>query len=224
MKTIDLATYKRRAHFDFFRALDYPHVNLTAEVDVTALREFARDSGQSFFKCTLYLVSRAANEVPELRQRIRGETIVEHERVHPSYTFLNDDEVFSFTYVDYQPDAAAFVKAAAAAEDAVRRQITLADEPGRDDYLFVSAIPWVRFTSISHPIHIQTVDSVPRISWGRFEEQVAVGAGAGSARRWRMPLSIQAHHALVDGLHIGRFYERLEALLEDLAAAFEGNA
>lgn len=209
MKTIDLDSWKRRRHFDFFRALDYPHINLTAPVEVGALRALVRERGGSFFKCVLYLATRAANELPELRQRIRGETVVEHERVHPSYTFLTEDEVFGFTHVDYTPDAAGFFAAAAAAEERVRRQPTLADEPGRDDYLFVSSLPWVAFTSISHPIHMRPVDSVPRLTWGRFTEE---------GDRTTMPLSIQAHHALVDGLHFGRYYEILAELLARPAA------
>jgi len=27
-----------------------------------------------------------------------------------------------------------------------------------------------------------------------------------------MPLSLQAHHALVDGVHVGRFFEAVEAI------------
>ncbi|TFG78810.1 MAG: chloramphenicol acetyltransferase, partial [Flavobacteriales bacterium] len=40
-------------------------------------------------------------------------------------------------------------------------------------------------------------DSVPRITYGKFFEQ-----------DWKlmMPLNIQAHHALVDGHHLGAFF------------------
>jgi chloramphenicol O-acetyltransferase len=29
-----------------------------------------------------------------------------------------------------------------------------------------------------------------------------------------MPLSVQAHHALVDGLHMGRYFETMQAYLD----------
>ena len=60
-----------------------------------------------------------------------------------------------------------------------------------------SSLPWVRFTSVSHPIHMHPADSVPRITWGKCaSENGAV----------RMPMSVQVHHGLADGVHVGQFY------------------
>ena len=44
---------------------------------------------------------------------------------------------------------------------------------------------------------------MPRIAWGRVVERDDAAEVA---------LSIQAHHALVDGLHLARFFARFEAL------------
>ena len=48
-------------------------------------------------------------------------------------------------------------------------------------------------------------DSVPRIAWGKVVAQ--------GEQLW-LPLAVQGHHALMDGLHAGRFYERVQALLD----------
>ena len=45
-------------------------------------------------------------------------------------------------------------------------------------------------------------DSNPRITWGRYTREDG---------RVRMPVTALCHHALVDGLHLARFYEALEA-------------
>ena len=82
---------------------------------------------------------------------------------------------------------------------------TLQEEPGRDDYLFMTAIPWVSFTSFMHPLHLHPVDSVPRFAWGKFFEQ---------DNQIKMPLSVQGHHALMDGLHMGKFYEYVQYHLD----------
>jgi chloramphenicol O-acetyltransferase type A len=47
-------------------------------------------------------------------------------------------------------------------------------------------------------------DCTPRITWGRIEKRDGV---------WRMPVGIQAHHALVDGVHAAMFYRELEQRL-----------
>jgi chloramphenicol O-acetyltransferase type A len=56
-----------------------------------------------------------------------------------------------------------------------------------------------------HPIDLNPADSVPRFAWGKFFEE---GASL------KMPLSVQAHHALVDGIHIGRFYEKVQDYMQ----------
>jgi len=81
----------------------------------------------------------------------------------------------------------------------------LADEPGQDDLLFMTSLPWVSFTSMQHPIHMHPVDSVPRIAWGKFLQREG---------RTCMPVAVQVHHALMDGLHVGRYYQRVQELLE----------
>jgi chloramphenicol O-acetyltransferase type A len=69
----------------------------------------------------------------------------------------------------------------------------------------MSAIPWVTFTSVMHPIHLHPIDSVPRIAWGKFFTE-------GSALK--MPLSVQVHHALADGIHVGRYYTQVQEYLD----------
>ena len=88
----------------------------------------------------------------------------------------------------------------------IKEHPTLEDEPGQDDLLFMSSLPWVSFTGLMHPIHMNPVDSVPRLTWGKvFKEQ----------NRWKMPLSVQAHHGLMDGLHAGRYFEQVQEVLND---------
>ncbi|MBR2077456.1 MAG: chloramphenicol acetyltransferase, partial [Exiguobacterium sp.] len=60
MKKIEIETWARRKHFEFFKAFDAPHFNVTANVDVTNLYTYAKESNQSFFKLFLYGAVRAA--------------------------------------------------------------------------------------------------------------------------------------------------------------------
>ncbi len=204
MKTLDLDSWKRRMQFEFFRTMDYPHFNLCFPLDITRLLAFCRNNGLSVTHSLLYLGARVANDIPEFRLRIRGNQVVEHERVHPSYTVLREDETFSFCTIDYTPDPALMFQRAAAQQQRVMAETVLEDEPGRDDFLFVSVIPWVSFTSFVHPVHMNPPGSEPRLSWGKF-----YGDGAGKTL---LPYSVQLHHALADGLHIGKFAQGFEAL------------
>jgi chloramphenicol O-acetyltransferase type A len=205
MKTIDLSTYPRRKHFDLYRSLDYPYFNLCAPVDITRFYAAVKDSGTSLTIAMTFLLARAANTLPEFRRRARGETLVEHEVVHPAPTSLGDQDVFVFWHTDFTPDYPRFAAAAQAAIDRSRQDLVLEDEPGRDDWLFMSAIPWVAFTSMSHPVHLHPADSVPRFSWGKFSSQ---------GDRLSLPLSVQVNHAVMDGIHVGRYFDLVQAGLD----------
>ena len=76
-KIIDLENHPRRSHFEYFGSLAYPYMGLTANVDVTNLIRFAKEKGGSTFHAVLWAAAKAANAVPELRQRIVDGGILE---------------------------------------------------------------------------------------------------------------------------------------------------
>jgi ATP-binding cassette subfamily B protein len=62
MKTyIDMESYPRRSHFEYFRSLAYPYVGFTANVDVTNLIRYAKEHQASSFLAILWTAAQAAN-------------------------------------------------------------------------------------------------------------------------------------------------------------------
>ena len=203
MRAIDMQNWARREHFEFYRDFAQPYFGMTANVDVTGFRLAVKERGVSFTLATAYVVARAANAVPEFRQRIRGEQVVEHEVVHPSTTILVGEEQFTFAGFEYDEDFSLFAAMAEVQMARVREDPSLDVDAGRDDWLFMTPIPWVSFTSFMHPMH-SSPHSVPLFAWGKvFQDR----------ERLMMPLQTQGHHAVMDGLHMGRFYEKVQDLL-----------
>jgi chloramphenicol O-acetyltransferase type A len=205
MHILDLDSWPRRQAYAFFRDYDYPHVALCANVDVTATRQALKARGHSFTIGVVYLIARVANDIREFRLRIRDDQVVEHELVHPGFTFLVNEEAFAFCWTQYRPSHARYAEHAAAQVAATREHPAVEDEPGKDDVLYLTAIPWVSFTSFMHPLALDPCDSVPRFAWGKYLKE---------HDRLLMPLSVQGHHALMDGIHIGRYYQRIQKLLD----------
>jgi chloramphenicol O-acetyltransferase type A len=201
MKTIDMQTYSRREHFNIFSTLDQPHFNICANVDLTTFFPVAKQRGYPFTVALVYVLSRASNAIPEFRQRIRAGKVIEHEIVHPSGTILVDEDRFSFCTFTYHEDFSEFAPLAVEMIAYVKEHLTMEDEPGRDDLLFMTAIPWVSFTSFMHPLHMSPADSVPRFAWGKIFEK---------EEQMKMPLSVQGHHGLMDGIHMARYYEKVQ--------------
>ena len=204
MRHINLETWPRTGHFKEFSNWDYPHFSMCANVDLTVFNPVIKQRNISFTIAIMYLIARTANEIPEFRYRIRSRAVVEHEIVHPSTTILTNGDLFTFCSVDYTEDFSVFAARAAEKISYVKEHPTLEDEPEQDNLLFMTSIPWVSFTSFMHPLKLYPADSVPRFAWGKFFEE---------GKSLKMPLSVQGHHALMDGLHVGRFYSIIQEYL-----------
>jgi chloramphenicol O-acetyltransferase type A len=198
MRTIDLETWPRREHYKLFRTFDHPHFNMCANVDLTAFYPALKQRGISLTVGIVYSISRAANAIPEFRHRIRGEEVVEHEIVHPSVTILVEDDLFSFCNIDYIDEFPEFAARATKMIAYVKEHSTLESNAEQDDRLYMTALPWVSFTSFTHPMQLHPADSIPRFAWGKLFKEGGI---------LKMPLSVQGHHALMDGFHIGRYYQ-----------------
>lgn len=207
MKKIIFSNSHRRRHFEFFKNMNHPHFAITANVDITNLLGDVRSNKLPFMPTVAWAVAKSANEIPQFRQRIREDEIWEHDSVHPSFAVDTEGtDVFSFCEVKYLPDYQAFIKDAVAKIEMRKTNPSFEDEEGRDDYLFLSSIPWVSFTSIQHAMRFHPHDSIPRITWGKYFSEGEVV---------KMPLSVQVHHALVDGRHVGQFFEKFENVCND---------
>ncbi|MBR6029043.1 MAG: chloramphenicol acetyltransferase [Clostridia bacterium] len=206
-RVIDLAREPRRAQFGHFLQMENPQVGVTVPVDVSRARRFARERGASFYLVFLHLAALAANAVPELRRRIRDGGIVEYPRCDTSHTELPDSGIYCYCTLRHDMGWDAYLPYAEAARAACLAAPSLEEDADVESYLFISALPWLNYTQLIQPTDGR-LDSHPRISWGRCEQD-ALG-------RLMMPVTLQAHHGLVDGIHIAQFFDRLKAELNAL--------
>lgn len=205
MKYIDIDTWKRKKHFNYFKNLDYPHFNVCGNIDITLFYKYIKSNNLPFSISLLYCIMKSVNLIEEFRYRIREEKVVVHNIVHPSFTVLKDNNVFDFCYVNYNDNYHTFKNETKAIIENSKNEIELDDEK-RDDLIFISSVPWISFTSISHPINMNPVDSIPRITTGKYFEE---------GNLIKLPISVQVHHALMDGFHVGLYYKYLQDVLDN---------
>lgn len=212
-RSIDLDAWSRRAHYELFRDYAHPWFNVTAPVDVGQAVEWCRADGHSFFAACLYCSARAANRVAPFRLRMEGGGVVEHDVVHPGSTVLRPDQTFAFAYFTLTEPFARF--AGHVAEESRRVEASTGLDPRRDrtDVIHHSVLPWIPFTSFQHPRRHDPLDSVPKVVFGRHHLT--------SGRRI-LPVSVEVHHALMDGLHVARYLEAFEREMARLPNARPG--
>ncbi|GHU02047.1 chloramphenicol acetyltransferase [Alphaproteobacteria bacterium] len=211
MKQFDMKTWERRELAEYFRGFMTSRYDVGALVDAARLYQFARDTGRSFYLCTLYCLMRATNAVPEFRQRIVGDQVVEFDSVGALAAIMNKgDNIFREMQVPFAPTLAEWHAQAAAIRDETlssgRVGMALTDTD-REFLPFAtySCAPWVHFSAMAGAVRAPH-QTQPVFVWGKTKQ---------SGAALLLPLSMQLSHILVDGVHCGRFFAALE---EGLAA------
>ena len=204
-RIIDMNAYVRRDNFNYFRSLAYPYVGLTVDIDVTELLDFCRKQGCSFYLTFMHAAALATDQVPEFRQRIHGDGIVEYDECPASHTELLEDGTYCYCTLHHHMDFSDYLKEAEEKRVACKNNGIVEDEDVESMY-FISSLPWLHYTSLIQPV-AGGEESNPRITWGKYERNVE--------GKYMMPVSILVHHALVDGVHIAAFYDSLNKLLKD---------
>ncbi|MBT8401268.1 MAG: chloramphenicol acetyltransferase [Rhodothermia bacterium] len=207
---LDIAAWPRRKHYDLFRSYERPFFNICANVDVTALKSAVKANDKSFFLSCLYLSTAAANRVEPFRYRLREDGVLIHDVVHPGSTVLMPDDTFGFAYFEFDDRFDVFHSMAEAELDAIRsfRKSAFDLRDDRDDLIHYSVIPWISFTSFAHARRLIELDSTPKIVLGKYYLENS---------RLMMPVSVEVHHALVDGLHVGQYFDQLQQGMAEAA-------
>lgn len=211
-----------------FRDFEQPFFSLCVRCDVTHLKAaLARRPGGGRLSLALHHQAlRLANEQTPFRMRLQGQgddsKVLVYERVDASTTVLRADESFGFAILRWQPSYRQFEQVSAAALAEVMAappnlseptQSEMDAAPGAATYaaplMYFTTLPWAHFSSFGHARrgHGQA-DSTPRVAFGRIDVE---GAGP-QARHW-LPVALDVHHALMDGLHAGRWLQAFEAAL-----------
>lgn len=210
-REIDLATWPRAETFRHFRTYQRPQYVVTSRIDVTKLVTVLKPAGISPYRACIHAICAGIQAVPELRMRFRGDMVVEHDTVDLSMTVPRADGSFAYAYVPFEADWRVFDTVCQAKMAEAAQQDGLGANAGeRDNVVYLSCLPWLDFTGITNAMPGPD-DCIPRISWGRFVED---GDG-----RHSMAMAIGVHHALVDGLHLGRFFAEVQRALDALLAA-----
>ena len=201
---LDLESWPRRDLFNFFRDYQNPYFNICTQLELTRLITALRDRpGVSISLAYHYLALRIANEIEPFHYRLAGDKVVIHEVINGGTTVLLPNETFAYAYFNYHQDFDEFILGASEAIRRVRAEGSLKPSM-RYDLIYFTTLPWISFTSFAHARTPGRGESIPRIAFGKFLREGGVT---------RLPISVEVHHALMDGLHVGRYITKLEEAL-----------
>lgn len=202
-RVIDEATWERTMHCAVFRNSVEPAFCVTFEADVTEFLKMVKEKKYSFTLAMVYAVCKCANEIEAFRYRFLDGKVVLFDSIDTAFTYLAPgEELFKVVNVPMAEGLDEYVKLAA--DTAIAQQEYFTGPLGNDVFQ-CSPMPWVTYTHISHTNSGKRDNATPLFDWGKYHEKDG---------RTMMPVSVQAHHSFVDGLHIGQFAERLQDFMD----------
>lgn len=208
---MDLESYPRRRLYDCFRHHPLPVLAISTAMDITGYSAALEARGLRFYTTLCCLISKAINASACFRHRIVDDVLVEFPLVHPSINVALEDDGFSFADATYSGVFHEDYASLRAAMDSARARPNQDFRGGLDDRFFLTHLPWLSFTGIQHP-YAPAYASIPLISTGRSFRQDG---------KEMLPIAVQAHHALVDGLHVARLLDDLAGLCRGLDARLD---
>lgn len=208
MKEINIENWNRKEHYEFFSRFANPQLNVVAEVDCTQAYQEAKKLKSSFFASYLHQSMKAINSIPEFRYRIIDGRVIEFDIIHAGTTIARHDGTFAFAFINYSENFDEFAESLKSEIRNVHQStgLRLGVEEGMHNLIRHTTLPWIHFTGIMHPTKLDKTDSVPKIAFGKMIERDS---------KLYMPVSIEAHHGLIDGYHVSLYFQEFQKLLNE---------
>ena len=202
---VDKAAWNHARLFESYRGGEFPYINLGARVDVTRLLTRAREAGLSTYFSLIHTATATADDLEPFHLRILDGEPVRFACSTPVLTHMRPgDEIFFMMEGKTGVGVREFCldlreKAKTPPVDEERLDVKA------NGLISYSCIPWLDYTHFVRTITHLGQDSNPKMSWGKYVTENG---------RTTVNFSVQVHHGLMDGWHVGQYFKRLQERLD----------
>lgn len=199
---VDVDQWHRKEHFHAFQSVAQCTFSQTVQLDITALLRTVKKNGYKLYPTFIYIITRLMHKHAEFRMAMKDDELIIWDVIHPGYTIFHEDtETFSSLWSYYHNDITHFFQSYS--EDMAQYRDNKAYFPKGviENMFFISANPWVSFTSFD--LNVANISNffAPVFTMGKYYPQ---------GDKVLMPLAVQVHHAVCDGFHVGRLLNELQ--------------
>ncbi|NJQ52284.1 type A chloramphenicol O-acetyltransferase [Escherichia coli] len=205
--TVDISQWHRKEHFEAFQSVAQCTYNQTVQLDITAFLKTVKKNKHKFYPAFIHILARLMNAHPEFRMAMKDGELVIWDSVHPCYTVFHEQtETFSSLWSEYHDDFRQFLHIYSQDVACYGENLAYFPKGFIENMFFVSANPWVSFTSFD--LNVANMDNffAPVFTMGKYYTQ---------GDKVLMPLAIQVHHAVCDGFHVGRMLNELQQYCDE---------
>ncbi len=205
-RKLNIDTWNRKEHFNHFCQMEEPFFGVTISSDCTNAYLKSKELGISFFTYYLHKTLTAINAIESFRYRILNDDIYIFDQINVSATIMREDKTFGFSQIEYCQDLFQFAENTKNEITRIKNTTGIITRDYSENVIHFSTVPWINFTSFTHARSFSKPDSCPKISFGKMIEE---------NDKKTMSMSINVHHGLMDGYHVGKFIDLFEKLMND---------
>ena len=200
---IDESNWDRREIFEGYKNVSFC---VTTNIDITNYMQYRHSI--KFYPFMNYIVAKVINSDICYRMALREGKVGYYALMHPLYTLLRSNNLFTHKYTLYNEDFVTFY------HDFLRDKAI--GEASNDLYadgcrprgtFSTSTLPHTSFTSLSLSYCIDDLDTFsPFSTFGKYFEHDG---------RWYCPVSTQFFHGMNDGYHAERYIQLIQEAIDD---------
>lgn len=203
---IDIASWKRKEHYHFFSSMELPYHGYTVVLDCSRTYAESREKSVSFSALYMHKILRVIQSIEALKLRIVDNEVILYETINASGTALREDETFGYTYLTYTVAFEEFAAQLKAEKARIENGTGLQMDPraAAPNMLYYTVLPWLHFSHLEHARGIRPNYGIPQVAIGKMIDKEGL---------YSLPIALHVHHALADGLDVGKFYQKLQDIL-----------
>lgn len=216
---IDLASWPRREHFQYYRGMLPCGYSVTVRLDVTRFSAMLRQQKLSFFPAFVWCVSHNIIAHPAFRMGVDKDGNPGYfDRMHPNYTvFHPETHTFSDLWSEHSEDFSTFWAAMRADRAAFGDNLSFRPKPNQPpNFYCISWVPWLDFSSYAASVSGSGLPNLfPVITFGKITEENGTLS---------LPFVVNIAHAAADGWHTAEFFRTLQLLLDTVTLPAQEDA
>lgn len=204
-EVVDINSLKRKMHIQIFKDYLEPNFCISLKFDITQFLFEVKRKDFSFTLALIYLITETLNDIEAFRYRFLNDQVVLFDKLDTSFTYIEDnDDLFKVINAPITENIESYIENST---NIIKIQKDYFTGPLGIDIVQFSPLPWLEYTHVSHTISGRGNNSTPLVDWGKYYKV---------NERIYLPLSIQAHHSFVDGIHVAEFSKKLQEKLNSV--------
>ena len=209
-KAIELSSWARREHFDYFMGDSLNTFSIAKVMEVTRCYDYGKQAGFKFYGQCIHANAVAANSVENYRYALaENNSLILWDKINPTYTVLDNTELpFSFCWTDYVSDRELFQKNFLHDRHSFPGDGRLFVKPSMPvNTFFITCLPWTNYSTFNFSFMNLRDHFAPVVTIGKIYKE---------GHRRFVPMTLSSHHATCDGYHASMFLEIVQEHLESV--------